>query len=190
MKQRILAAAAADISVRGLKFTVGDVAARLGISKKTLYIHYASKQALISGIIDSIVADMEDQRRLILAKNSPLEETLSQILTITPRNFIEMRECIMEDIYRYHPDEWKKIVSFHERQQSTILNLLETGKQTGAVRPVDTQLAAAALLGTAEKLMDPKFRREHNLTITAALQAITDFFLHGVLIFQTEEQLT
>lgn len=96
----------------------------------------------------------------------------------------------MEDICRYHPDEWKKIVSFHKHQQSIILNLLETGKQTGAVRPVDTQLAAAALLGTAEKLMAPKFRREHNLTVAAALQVITDFFLHGVLICQTEEQLT
>jgi AcrR family transcriptional regulator len=181
MKSRILQAAAQELHARGLKFTVDAVASRLGISKKTLYVHFPSKEALIAGVIDAMLTDVDSQRQTILVTDMGLAERLAAVLTVKPKLCGKMNDLTMKDIRRSYPAEWDKIQNFHRRQVALILDLLEEGKKTGDIRPVNSHVAAVMLTGAVSKLLDQNFLSEQNLTISGVMQAITDLFLNGVL---------
>ena len=51
-RQRILARARNDFLAQGFRsVTMDDLAAELGMSKKTLYVHFPSKKALLEAIV-------------------------------------------------------------------------------------------------------------------------------------------
>ena len=49
IQEKILNAAIEEFAQRGLKFTMNDVAKNLGMSKKTIYTIYESKDAACTG---------------------------------------------------------------------------------------------------------------------------------------------
>lgn len=181
MKNRILDAAARELNARGIKFTVNDVASRLGISKKTLYLHFPSKDAMIAGVINAILEDIDQQRKTILAKDMTLSERLAAILTVKPKRFGDLNESMLGDFRRFYPGEWAKIEKFHYQQITVILDLLDKGKSTGDIRRINSHIAAVMLMGAVSRLIEQNFLAEQNLTMSDALKEITDLFLNGVL---------
>ncbi|EAX48808.1 transcriptional regulator, TetR family [Thermosinus carboxydivorans Nor1] len=181
MKERILAAAAQEMNERGVKFTVDAVAARLGISKKTLYQYYPSKDALIAAIIDAALADMVAQKEQILASAEPFPRLLAAVLTVRPKLFGKINDWVMEDIKKFRPQEWQKIERYRREHTAVVMNLLEAGKREGFIRPIHSRVAAQMLLGAVGELLDYRFLAENNLSLSEALDAVTDVFLNGVL---------
>lgn len=181
MKNRILDAAARELNARGIKFTMNAVANRLGIAKKTLYLHFPSKEAMVAGVINATLEDIDQQRKSILAKDMTLAERFAAVLTVKPKRFGDLNESMLGDIRRSYPGEWVKIEKFHCQQLAVILDLLDKGKSTGDIRLVNSHVAALMLMGAVGRLLEQDFLAEQNLTISDALKEITDLFLNGVL---------
>ena len=181
MKNRILNAAALELNSRGTKFTMNSVASRLGISKKTLYAHFPSKDAIIAGIFDVVLEDIADQRQAILTSEMSLSERLTAILTMKPRRLGKINEAVLSDIRQAYSEEWLKVQKFHREQLAVILDLLEQGKAAGEIRNVNSHVAAVILMSSVAQLLEQDFLAEQNLTISGALQSLTDLFLNGVL---------
>ena len=57
MKEKIIDAAIEEFTRNGLKFTMSDLAKRLGISKKTIYTFFDSKQSVLIAIADRYALD-------------------------------------------------------------------------------------------------------------------------------------
>lgn len=186
MKDRILDAAAYELSLRGLKFTVDSVAVQLGISKKTLYLYFPSKQALLGGIIDALLTDITRQHQRILNEKTELGDRITAILTVKPGRFCELHESVIKDIRRSYPEEWQKIKDFHYKQLALLLSLLEQGQKCGAIRPVNTHIAAVMLSSAVSQVLKSSILAEQNLTIADALKQITDLFLNGLLVNPAE----
>jgi TetR/AcrR family transcriptional repressor of mexJK operon len=75
----ILAAATALFLERGLQATSMDlVAQRAGVSKMTVYSHFASKKALFSAIIDSLARQLTQAIDRLTLEEMPLEQALRQ----------------------------------------------------------------------------------------------------------------
>lgn len=181
MKNRILDATARELNAHGIKFTVNAVSTRLGISKKTLYLHFVSKDALISGVIDALLVDIANQRKAILSKDMTLAERLAAILTVKPARFGELNESMLGDFRLHYPAEWQKIEKFHCQQLAILLELLDKGKSTGDIRCINSHIAASMLIGAVGRLLEDDFLTKQNLTMANALKEITDLFLNGVL---------
>ena len=69
MRPRIMTAALAEMDEHGVRFTMNNLAARLAISKRTLYEHFESKEVLVEAIVDAIITDLQVQRLEIV--NNP-----------------------------------------------------------------------------------------------------------------------
>ena len=52
MRDKIIDATVEEFKQNGLKFTMNDLAKRLGISKKTIYTVFESKQAVLVAVAD------------------------------------------------------------------------------------------------------------------------------------------
>lgn len=66
MNGRILSVTAQEMNLHGLKFTMDDIARRLGMSKKTLYKLFRSKDELVLSVIKvGLDAQNEDQMAIL-----------------------------------------------------------------------------------------------------------------------------
>lgn len=181
MKDRIIAAAAQEMNERGIKFTVDAVAARLGISKKTLYLHYASKDSLITAIFEAMLADIESRRNEIMESDQPLPQKIIGLLTVRPSSFAQMNDWVVEDIRRCKPNEWRKIEQFRRQHVAILGELMEQGKCSGHVRAVDGRVAAQMLYGAFTELLNTRFLAQNDISLKQAMENVSDIFLYGIL---------
>ena len=65
MREKIIDMAIEEFTKNGLKFTMNDVAKALGISKKTIYTVFESKQEVLVAIADRYAGDFTEMREEI-----------------------------------------------------------------------------------------------------------------------------
>ena len=64
VRQRILRQARTHFFVHGYStLTMADLATELGMSKKTLYVHFAGKDAIVGALIEDLGAEVRAARR-------------------------------------------------------------------------------------------------------------------------------
>lgn len=182
MKEKILMATAQEINNRGIKFTIDHVAAQLGISKKTIYQYFSSKDVLITQVIEMALADVESQERDILAnQEGDFAERIKDLMLLAPKKSGKTNDWVMEDIRQYRPQDWKRIEQFKYERMLVMSEFLEKGIAQGIVQKMNTQVAARLLLGACRELSQYTFLIENNLDSIQARQMLTDIFLHGIL---------
>ena len=79
MKDTILAAAIEEVTLRGLRFTMQDLATRLRVSKRSIYENFSSKEELVSYMVDAILTDMSTQEQAILEAKTSSINRLEQL---------------------------------------------------------------------------------------------------------------
>lgn len=182
MKEKILMAVAQEIKNRGIKFTIDNVAVRLGISKKTIYQYFSSKDEIITQVIELALVDVEGQEQEILAgKETDFVEKIGALILLTPKIFGPIDDWIMADIERYRSQDWERIEKFKYERMLVLSQLLEEGIDLGIVRTMNAKVAARLLLGACRELSQYKFLEENNLNSIEARRLLTEVFLYGIL---------
>ncbi len=181
MEERILDKASELIKRFGLrKFTMDEIAGELGISKKTVYKYFESKNQLISEIINRIVELEKRTFREEVEKGSTWQEKLGAMLTLhTPDDFPFK---LLDELYRYFPAEKKKIQELGEFRREIILPLLEQGQNCGEIR-ADLNLAIIWLVIHNIFLTpaDPEILESQNITVKQLLEQMKKLFYYGIL---------
>ena len=73
---------------KGVKFTMDDIATKLGVSKRTLYENVDSKECLLNLIVDTVFDSIaEESKQIINDQNIDDIERLKRLLTILPTSF-------------------------------------------------------------------------------------------------------
>ncbi|MGM9569650.1 MAG: TetR/AcrR family transcriptional regulator, partial [Phascolarctobacterium sp.] len=140
MKQMILAAALEEINMRGLRFTMQDLAARMKVSKRSLYENFTSKEELVGSLLDDILAEMARQEQAICESIASPKEKLGQLLTVHPYEAEMFNKNIYEDLKRLFPNQWQKVEASRLERQQRIEQLLQEGIQQGELRAVNVGL--------------------------------------------------
>src|SRR5215216_6135990 len=78
IRHRILAQARTDFFAHGYsRLTMDELATELGMSKKTLYVHFAGKDEIITAVIDHLATEIRaDADRLLRDRGLNLAEKL------------------------------------------------------------------------------------------------------------------
>ena len=110
MRQRIMDGAMAEMHERGIKFTMDDLARRLGMSKRTLYENFSSKEELVGSLLAAAIAELKAKREAI-ARDETLDirEKFRQMMTVRPALWSERTENLMLDIISNAKTKLKKV---------------------------------------------------------------------------------
>lgn len=183
LKGRILAAAIEEMHERGIKFTMNDLARRIGVSKRCLYEHYESKEALIRNIVDTSLADIVEQRRKIISDNSlTFQEKLRGIFNVRTSTFSPLLEGrIAEEIKRYMPAEWLRIDQFMSEDWKHVEEFLQTGIEKGELRRVHLPILHKVIKGSINELIDYRFLDDNGISLKQAKMYMLDLLLYGML---------
>lgn len=108
LAERILAAFMEMAMRHGVRsLTMDDVAQRLGISKKTLYQHFATKEDLVVAGLKGHIAFMQAQYEEMQVKaQDPLEQMLNCIVCDF-EHLSNVNPALPQEINKYFPQAWK-----------------------------------------------------------------------------------
>src|SRR5947209_4895834 len=109
--QRIVDAARAHFFSHGFRsVTMNDLAAELGISKKTLYTHFPGKFDLLEAVLADKLAGVERKLREITRGSAhDFATTLHQLLAGTQRELDEIKPPFVRDMRQKAPHVFKLI---------------------------------------------------------------------------------
>lgn len=181
---RILAAAR-DIVLRdgysGL--TMDGLTAVLGMSKKTLYVHFSSKDAMIAAIFAATGATIRRQVGELLDGPGGFREKLAGTLRIVGDHVGSFRPAVLEDLQRFAPQLYDEINAIKARNIPVMLTrVLKLGVDQKMVRAdVDVRFLIEYWLLVANGLHDPAILARARLTPRAAFDQAIDLFFAGAL---------
>ena len=181
MKTRIINAFIEETRNNGIKFTMDDLARRLGISKRTLYEHFSSKVDILDSIIDVTLAEFDEQTRRILDNpNLTLLEKIRKVIVVVPEHndFYDLR--ILEQLKRTYPAQWER-VNREMHQWDDLKGLLEEGIRTGVIKNINIDLLMRLIIDATNATMDRQFFLAHSISVTEALESIVDVLLMGMV---------
>jgi len=184
-RQRIVEAARAHFFSHGFRrVTMDDLAAELGISKKTLYVHFPDKIALLEAVLADKFAAVEARLKRITCEHPhDFPAALHELLAGTQDELDEIKPPFVRDIRQKAPDMFKLV----ERRRAELIErffgkLFVEGQRTGMVRKdLPTKLMIEILLGAIQAIVNPAKVEELGLTPKSGFAVVLKVVLEGVI---------
>lgn len=188
MKVRIYQEAVHEIMQRGLRFSVRDLASRLGISTKTLYLHYDSKEAIISYIVDRSIQEMKDREKELMNDSSlSLKQKLFQALVNIPQGVAFSDIRVLHDLKKMYYDQWKKVDEYLNSGWDYIRLLVQEGIARKELRPFNLELFIHVYVGAMYRLMNDQAPVKYKLSLDEAISETVHLLLSGVFEKQNDK---
>lgn len=181
MRERIIQTATELIKQYGLRgFTLDDITGELSMSKKTLYKYFASKNELISEIVQRAAA-IEKQRVLQeIDRSTTWSEKLNAILSVYSYPAIPFR--VLNELQRYFPDEQKTIEEIRRFREQMAMTALEEGIAKGDIRDdIDPAIMLLTFTKTVLSPIEDQFLNAKDMTINQLLEQMKKLLFYGIL---------
>ncbi|QMT16841.1 TetR/AcrR family transcriptional regulator [Planococcus maritimus] len=179
MKNRIIQAFIEETRNNGIKFTMDDLAKRLGISKRTLYENFSSKLEILETIIDQAFTEYNSRAQAIREDDAlDLQEKIHQLIVLIPNHndFFDLR--VLEQLKRYYPEQWQR-VDREMNQWEDLKQLLEQGMETGLIKQQNIDLLMKMILNVVNISLDQQFFSEQSISIKEAVEAMSELLIDG-----------
>lgn len=181
INERIIESAMKQIKHYGFrKFTIDDIANDLGISKKTVYKYFASKNEIISTVVDSFLAMAKEKHLEALKVEGGVLEQLDAFVLCPIHD--EVPPWLIVELQQFFPEEWKKVNRFKEFNKEQVIKIIDLGIQEKIFRSdIHPALIEMVWEKTTDSIMDFNFIAQHNLTINQALKMLQTIMYHGII---------
>jgi AcrR family transcriptional regulator len=173
--------------------TMDGLAFALGMSKKTIYEHFPSKEAIGAALIEAIGATIRRRvGEIIAAPDGTFPQKLAGTLSIVGSYFAQMSPGFLQDLQRFAPKLYGEIDKLKERNIPLLFGrVLSFGVQQGMVRDdIDIAFVTEFWVQTIKGVHEPASLARANLTPKAAFDKALDLFFRGVLTEKGRAQTT
>jgi len=166
------------------RVTMDEAAEALGMSKKTLYRHFPSKEDLLEATTTAHIEECNGELKAICGRKdlSPLER-LKLTMTYLNALFNQMSEPLVHDLRRHAPETWKRV---EEQRQKTIATdfgaLIKEGRQKGQFRKdVDERLFILIYSTVVRDILNPETLSSLPFKPSVVYDAICKTLFEGLL---------
>lgn len=177
IKSQVLNACRALAQEKGFyRMNVDELAARAGISKRTLYKYFRSKEEIIAATIDDFMEEMgHSADYLVQAESNPevmLHKLFNQLFT---RGQFLLNPASLNDLRLHYPDMWKKIDSFRQERINTVIQhwLKQSDKQV--TNSIDPRILTASTMACIQAVLNPDFIISNGFTFEFTAQHLSRF---------------
>ena len=179
IKERILQACRELARVKGFyNMNMDELALQAGVSKRTVYRYFRSKEEIIEASLDAFMAEMAQKIEKILAQDLPAPEMIAAIMKnlITHGQFI-LNPLVLNDLRIHYPQLWRKIDSFRlERARVAITRYMQQSHNP-ALQEIDPRIVTAIILASIQAVLNPDFILENNLTFESTATQLSKFLM-------------
>lgn len=182
---RILRQAREHFFVHGYSAcTMDDLAAELGMSKKTLYVHFPGKEAIMRAVLEELGREVRaDAEALLSNRQLGFSEKLRGFAEGMVQRLALLNPRTLRDLQRFAPELYELTVEMRQKNIPYIFGrFIEEGKLTGKVRDdVDAAFAVEFFLQAMLGLIHPGTLDRLGLAPREVLPRAIELFFGGLL---------
>jgi TetR/AcrR family transcriptional regulator, cholesterol catabolism regulator len=182
-KERILVKSNELFNRYGIRsVSMDDIAAQLGMSKKTLYQYYTDKDELVNAVFDIILAVNKNNCTECIKKGENAIQEVFLSFDIMEEMLKTMNPSVLYDMQKYHPTAYKKFDDFKNSFLYKIIKAnLERGIKEELYRQeIDTDILARYRLHTVLLSFNPEVFPSNKANLVYIEQQLIECFLYGL----------
>ncbi|MBO8128079.1 MAG: TetR/AcrR family transcriptional regulator [Peptococcaceae bacterium] len=160
--------------------TMDELAAAAGISKRTLYRYFDSKEKVIEGVVHRLTGRIERDVDAVVDSDLPPPEKLRRIVALIYENIRFIDAIAFQELQKHYPHIWAYIDKFRAARIGRFKKILEEGIQSGYFKAVNPQLTITALLAAVRAIINPDFITRHALSLDDAFKELFNLFFNGI----------
>ncbi|MBK9637922.1 MAG: TetR/AcrR family transcriptional regulator [Bacteroidetes bacterium] len=180
---RILVGAEELFSRFGIKnVTMDEIARHLGMSKKTIYLHYIDKNKLVQAVVNRMIQEHDIQCKEFESKSDNAISEIFLIMNYMNAFFSQINPNLFFDMQRYHPEAWKYFIKFKEEViLEHVIGNLEKGRKEELYRKdFSLKILARLRIEEIEMAMSPQYFSPNKYNLQEVQIQLLDHFLHGI----------
>lgn len=185
VRARILAQTRQHLFAQGYhSLTMADLATELGMSKKTLYLHFAGKEELVRQVILAFGREVRADADAILRDHRlTFAEKLRGFVEGMLQRLSHLNPHLLRDLQRFAPELHALLAEIRRKNIPYIFGrLLEEGQLSGMVRDdLNTAFAAEFLLQAMQGLLQASALGHLNLEPREIFENAMNLFFGGLL---------
>ncbi|RIV17137.1 TetR/AcrR family transcriptional regulator [Alicyclobacillaceae bacterium I2511] len=177
INQRIVETAEQLFHVRGYKsVTMNDLSNALGMSKRTLYQYFRSKEEVATCVVDNLLQRITHPMDEIQLKPDPikgLRETVNRVKD----EYVQLNPVFLEDLQKSLPELWKRVENVRgEKFQKMVEAALQEAQNQGHALNFNPHVAAAVLVASAQAVIQPEFFIRNGFTANEVVDTLIGIF--------------
>ena len=185
MKDRILETARDKFFQLGFtRVTMDEIARDLGISKRTLYEHFASKEELLREVLKRMTEEIETTIDGALRdETADFVDKLIQVWTFMASRLSKIGPLLQSDLQRHAPGIWKEVDTRRARIiQKKFGTLFKKGARNKTFRrDIDVQFLVLMFSTLIQRIINPETLSQLPLSASQAFEAIISVMFEGIL---------
>jgi AcrR family transcriptional regulator len=193
IKNRILDAAQKQFLIYGFtKVTMDEIAAKIGMSKKTIYKFYPGKVDVVNAIADKMLAEAEEGlRNIVQDTRVGFIEKLRNMMTFVGLHLSKLSQPLIEDIRQNAPQLWEKISDYRKKSiYKNFGSLIREGRQKGVFRSdVDEHLVILIYVYIVQNIINPETISQLPLTAPQVYEHVIKVIFEGILTEGARRQI-
>lgn len=175
IRERILAACRDLARSRGFKsLTVDELAEQAGISKRTLYRYFRSKEEIIEAAFDEFMQEMlADMDKVIYSGDDPSDIIANAINLLLTKGQVILHPQGLNDLQRYYPHLWAKVDTLRTGRIMALFGTLNQNGWLNLEEGIDSRIAAAVVIASIHSIINPEFILNNQLTVEQTIRQLS-----------------
>ncbi len=191
VRERIIEAGRDRFYAMGFsKVTMDELVGELGISKKTMYKYFSSKDDLIDAITEWQMIRAVGKVKEIVDSRIDFIEKMHNLWAFIGETYSRMSKQYHDDMRRFRPDLWQRIEEFRRKHLiENAAKLIQEGIKRGVFRKdVNKEVLVLLYVSAIQGVMHPEILVQHSFSAEEAFKTILRVIFDGILTDQVREE--
>lgn len=162
--------------------SMDEIAAHLGISKKTIYQYYSDKDALVEGVMEIEINRNEKECSM---QQHACENAVHEVfiaVDMVQEMLTHMNPSLIFDLEKYHPKAFKK---FNDHKNKFLYGIIKNNLERGITEElyreeINVDILARFRLASMFLIFNPELFPQNKHGLSQILIEVTDNFLYGL----------
>ncbi len=181
LKEKIIDTVIELFNEKGLKFTMDDVAKRIGISKRTIYTVVDDKENLFIDTVNTVFDSIKQSEKEILEGELDTVGKLRKLLIILPERYKTMNFKQLYALKEKYPKIYAKIEDRLETDWDATFQLMEQAMEEGKIRRISLSVFRAVFTGTIEFYLSRPIFADEDISYHDALEQMLEILFEGII---------
>lgn len=168
---------------KGIKsVTMDDLAHELGVSKKTLYVHFRDKEEVVDSVFLYLIRDHRcNIEQLEILSNNAIDKLL-EVSKFLNSHIKKLHPSINYDLMKYYPKTWAKLISYkNDHIYNKIKANIVKGIEEGLYRSdFNIEIIARLYARFMELPLDNEVTLNNEITIDDIFKNLFIYHIRGI----------
>lgn len=182
-KTKIIEGGLSVFKKKGPKFTMDDLAREISMSKKTIYVIFRDKEAVLLHMVDYVFDEIQTEEESFLEDSSlSTVEKFRRVLGALPENYAGFdftKFYVMKDRF---PKAYERMNERLEDGWDITFKAMQNGIDEGVFRPVNFTVFKCIYSAAVERFLNSSELDSEGIDYMDALNQLVDMLIDGIVV--------